>query len=226
MHEKLMNILTVHRNYFKIGLFVGGYLLAFSCILGLYAIFYNAGSDTQNNEPQSVVSKKDVDYKIIAPMHLFGFNEDSRLRKISNDNIKLVGIIYKDNASKAIMLINAKEQIFNLGDKVENVYTIQKIEPSRVIVATQDGFEEIGLFEALNQGKALKNDNANINNPPEFDSGAIDEQVAAQAEAAAQEQQAENQAQIQSQIQNNIIPEQAFKSLEMKRGFRGNNGRF
>lgn len=90
-----------------------------------------------------------VDYTGIRSWPLFGVNTESTISKISYGNIKLVGIIYKAQStdkSKAVILMDNKEYILCNGDNIGNSYIIYKIEPSRIIIGSHNGLEELALW--------------------------------------------------------------------------------
>ena len=89
------------------------------------------------------------DYSVISSWPLFGLNAGDTISKITDNRIKLVGIIYRaqsSNKSSAVIFMDNKEYILHNGDKIGNAYIIHKIEPSRIIVTSKNGLEELALF--------------------------------------------------------------------------------
>jgi type II secretory pathway component PulC len=97
---------------------------------------------------------------LISTWHLYGFNDEIHLQKVKDSKIQLNGIIFNNQDSKAIMLVNAKEFVFKIGDKIDDSYTIQNIEKTRVIFTTPQGIEEMALFVPENDN-VVKNDKRN-----------------------------------------------------------------
>ncbi len=156
MHAKIMKIYTEKKDY----VLIGAALLAYIFLFILFALLRSTpasisnDNELKNHEESPLIS---TDLSSISRWHLFGVNE---LEKFSNSNIKLVGIIFENNSSKAIILVNSEERILKNGDKINSNFTVQKIEPSRVVIDTNEGLQQMGLFEETPTQAGLPNEAA------------------------------------------------------------------
>ncbi len=117
------------------------------CVYGLNRNFDMPVENATNEEVQS--SKMEIDsIDAVASLHLFGISQGTLLKKVDLNNIKLLGIIYNDKESKAIMAIEGKEEELIKGCKIANEYTIQAIEQNSVIVKGPNGLEVFEMFSS------------------------------------------------------------------------------
>lgn len=154
MHEKALQKVTGQKFSASSIAIIAAYVALVLLIFYCYYAFSSKTPAIQKQQSTASAYSKGVNFDVIPSFHLFGINDDPNLRKLKDSHIELVGIIFKDKASKAIILINSKEQVLSTGDKIDNNYSIHKIEPSRVIISTSNGLEELGLFDTLEQRPA------------------------------------------------------------------------
>jgi hypothetical protein len=160
MHEIRLKILTgihLHRNLM---IAIISYMLIAMVLIYLHALKTTKAAQSGWKSNQIASESMNVDINAMRTWHLFGLSDSGELHKLSDSNIELIGIIYQGKSSRAIMLINASERTFSNGEKIDSNYTIQEIEPSRIVIATKDGVEEIAMFESIkdsNQAQSATN---------------------------------------------------------------------
>ncbi len=224
MHIKSLHTLTANKYFNLYGLPTALYsLFALGLILLLW--FNSKESDLVDNSKavESSVAEN-VNLSLISSWHLFGFDKEAKFQKVENANIKLVGIIFDNSNSKAILMVNAKELVLHKGEKIDNNYSIQKIEPSRVIVTTNEGSQEIDLFSTLEAKTKPKNENQDqIQAPTQGQTQAIidavNANVAANINNANPAYDGSNTLN-QSNITNSYVPTQPNNIMRFKRGGR------
>lgn len=98
----------------------------------------------------SQVSQQDME--LMATWPIFGKNTPT-VANVNDSNLQLLGIIFQGPESVAIIRINGAESLLKSGSKINNMYTIHKIEPMQVIVSSSNGLQKLELFENLRTGK-------------------------------------------------------------------------
>lgn len=107
----------------------------------------NREISTVNEVTPSHTQKQMSNFALINTWHLFGINPNTALAKIKDSHIRLVGIIYHNERPKVILMVNEQELVLIKGDRIDSHYVIQKIEPHRIIVTTNEGYKSFELFE-------------------------------------------------------------------------------
>ncbi|MFI4936946.1 MAG: type II secretion system protein N [Candidatus Berkiellales bacterium] len=163
MHTISLNKLTATKGFlFEVRWII--LIIATAMVALLIARSLNEPVDNSITPSQYLVQNlPNNNLKEISTWHLFGLSH-TLLKKVRDNHIELIGIIVKGDQSLAIMKINSKEVILKTGDKIDNKYTIQRIENSRIIVKTKDDAEEIDLF-----GNVIKSTSPQVTttSPPE-----------------------------------------------------------
>lgn len=105
--------------------------------------------------PPQVAQRQISNFSQLNTWHLFGISPNTALAKVKDNHIRLVGIIYHNERPKVIVMINEQELVLSKGDKIDSQYVIQKIEPHRIIVTTNEGYKSFELFEdrSINDNK-------------------------------------------------------------------------
>ncbi len=218
-----MKMYTDHKSYTLAGLAIVFYV----ALLGIFTLMPSA-SPFESNEvdvrPVHKFTAIDTDLSIISKWHLFGKND---LEKFNNNNIKLIGIIFQDNASKAIMLVNSEERIFKSGDKINSIYSVQKIEPSRVVITTTEGPQQLGLFEAMDSENQTINevnglpapaaDISNNNQSQDYNINSENNQLAQDQESQVVEQPQIDESSNENQVMENLNQTNVYKNMRRSR---------
>jgi hypothetical protein len=126
------------------------YLLYLVVTLVLFhAYFGHQESEiTTVTEATPLLAQKQVsNFSMLNSWHLFGISPNTALIKVKDNHIRLVGIIYHSERPKVIIMVNEQELVLSKGDKIDSQYVIQKIEPHRIIVTTNEGYKSFELFE-------------------------------------------------------------------------------
>ncbi len=160
MPIKSLHTLTANKYFVPYGIPLILYCLFALILMVILLKAPKEGELANSSTPVETSVVENVNFNLISSWHLFGFDKEAKFQKVKDANIKLVGIIFDNSNSKAILLVNAKERVLHAGDKIDNNYSIQKIEQSRVIVGTSEGAQELDLFSSL------ENSNKNVSKNP------------------------------------------------------------
>lgn len=139
-----MHLTVQHRPFYTL-------LFFYIAIISVVIYYYQGDQKIVNSTPPTLPTSIDPqkqDYAVMRNWHLFGVHAEVTLNQVKNSKIKLIGIIYHLDHKKrtAIVLIDDKEYLLHYGDAIGSEYTIHKIDPSRIIVNSHNGLEELTLF--------------------------------------------------------------------------------
>ncbi len=150
-----MNMHVINLNKFSIAAIYLVVIGVLTLLLDTHSLKKETTDNTFLQEKVSSVAPNELN--LMTNWSFFG-TANTSLEKVKSTNLQLIGIIFEGADSLAIIRIDGKEEILKNGSKINSIYTINKIEPLRVIVATGEGLEQLELFES----KGVKN---NIQNP-------------------------------------------------------------
>ena len=130
--------------YLPYGLYLLAALILFHAYFGDQE---NSETLITNEETPLLAQKQTSNFALINTWHLFGINPNTALAKVKDSHIRLVGIIYHNDRPRVIIMVNEQELVLSKGDRIDSQYVIQKIEPHRIIVTTNEGYKSFELFE-------------------------------------------------------------------------------
>jgi hypothetical protein len=84
------------------------------------------------------------------------FGQGAALQTMNNTDLELIGIIMEGDESVAIIRVNGEDQFLKSGSKINGKYSINKIEKMRVIVASENGLEQLELFQNMKTDEQSK----------------------------------------------------------------------
>lgn len=154
MHASLINRAFKNpRRFSRIGavvLFYLGLIILLITLLDTDPMVQNTASVKKATNQRQAVVDSQLHQMLAWP--LFGQGA-SPLHQIKDSSLQLVGIIFDGNESIAIIRVNGVEQMLKNKGKINENYTIAKIEPMRVIVSTEEGYKQLQLFERSDKPK-------------------------------------------------------------------------